>query len=169
MLLAEFKNKVYPLKHKVFRLAKWLLNHNEDAEDVAQEIMLRAWAMRERLHDYKSIEALLITMTRNLCLDKLKTARRSISDITLLKIEDAAPSQLQTLLSNERQQIIDRIIRALPEQQRTVIQLRSVEGLSFDEMADITGLSINNIRVSLSRARKSIRESYLKFMADEKR
>jgi RNA polymerase sigma factor (sigma-70 family) len=167
MLLAEFKDKVYPLRHKVFRLANWMLNHREEAEDVSQEIMLKAWAMRDRLAGYKSIEAVLITMTRNLCLDKIKTTRYAVSDVTTLKIEDNTPSQLQNVVYREGQEVIRKIISALPEQQRVVVQLRSVEGLSFEEVADITGLTINNIRVCLSRARKTIRESYSKYMADE--
>lgn len=139
-----------------------MLNHTEEAEDVAQEIMLKAWAMRDRLSTYRSIEALLITMTRNLCLDKIKTTRHITSDIAQLNIEDSSHSQLQEFLSKEGQNIIHKIISALPEQQRIVIQLRSIEALSFDEVADITGLTVNNVRVCLSRARKSIRESYLK-------
>jgi RNA polymerase sigma-70 factor (ECF subfamily) len=167
MQLTEFKSKVYPLRHRVFRLAKWILNNQEEAEDVAQEIMVRAWTMRDRLSGYKSIEAFLITMTRNLCLDRIKTTRKS-TDITQLKIESSAPSQLEDVLAKELHAIIRTIIQSLPDQQRLVVQLRSIEELPFDEVSEITGLSINNVRVCLSRARKTIQERYLKYMADGK-
>ncbi len=169
MQLTEFKNKVYPLRHKVFRLAKWMLNHDEEAEDVAQEIMLKAWTMRDKLSSYKSIEALLITMTKNLCLDKIKTMRYSTSNILFLKIESTVPSQLERILSQEDETIIRQIVEELPEQQRLVIRLRSIEELSFDEVSEITGLTINNIRVTLSRARKTIHERYQKYMGNEKK
>jgi RNA polymerase sigma factor (sigma-70 family) len=56
--------------------------------------------------------------------------------------------------------VIQNIIKRLPEQQRLVIQLKSVEGLSFEEIEEITAMSINSIRVTLSRARKTINEVY---------
>ena len=169
MQLTEFKNKVYPLRHKVFRLAKWMLNHTEEAEDVAQEIMLKAWTMRNQLSSYKSIEALLITMTKNRCLDKIKTTRYPTTNIMSLKIQSSVPSQLESVLSQEGENIIRQIVEELPEQQRLVIRLRSIEELSFEEVSEITGLTVNNIRVSLSRARKTIHERYQKYIGDGKK
>jgi RNA polymerase sigma factor (sigma-70 family) len=167
MQLTEFQETVYPLRHKVFRFARCVLNNQEEAEDVAQEIMVRAWTMRDKLSGYKSIEAFLITMTKNLCLDKIKTKRHA-ADITQLKIESGAPSQLERVLSNEAHAIIRKIINTLPDQQRIVVQLRNIEEFSFEEVSEITGLSVNNIRVCLSRARKTIQERYLKYMGDGK-
>ena len=70
---AEFLNIVLPFKDKVFRLAKRLLVSNEEAEDATQEILLKLWKNKENIENYKNVEAFSMTMTKNFCLDKLKS------------------------------------------------------------------------------------------------
>jgi RNA polymerase sigma-70 factor (ECF subfamily) len=62
---------------------------------------------------------------------------------------------------------VNEIIKLLPEQQRIVVHLRNIEELSMEEIASVTEMSINNIRVTLSRARKSINEIYQKHFNHE--
>ena len=73
MTQSEFVIIVQPFKDKVFRLARRLLISVEEAEDVSQEILMRLWKNNENLHNYKNIEAFAMTMTKNYCLDQLKS------------------------------------------------------------------------------------------------
>ena len=75
MDLPEFKIQVFPIKNKLYRLAKRLLGDHEDAQDMIQEVFIRLWGMREKLNEYRSIEAFSVVMTRNMCLDKIKSKK----------------------------------------------------------------------------------------------
>jgi len=163
----EFKIRLLPLKNKFYRLAIRLLKHREEAEDVVQEVFLKIWKMRDELEKYRSVEALMMTMTRNMCLDKLKMKKNKAISIH----PDFNPTQQQNPYERSEQQDLVRRVRQvmdqLPEQQRTIIQLRDVEAYSFEEMMEITGFDKNYLRVNLSRARKKIRETIEKLQQNE--
>ncbi|MBN8826504.1 MULTISPECIES: RNA polymerase sigma factor [unclassified Spirosoma] len=164
MDLQAFKQRILPVQGRLFRLAQLFLRNREEAEDALQDVLLRLWTNRQQLETYTSIEALAVQMTKNLCLDKLKAhSRRNYSDeATLLGIQtdDASPyRQVEVADSAELMRIL---IDELPEQQRLILHLRDVEEYSFEEIEQVTGVSINNIRVILSRARQRLRQNYLK-------
>jgi RNA polymerase sigma factor (sigma-70 family) len=105
-------------------------------------------------------------MTRNLCLDKLKTRRRVILDITQQVLE--ADIDLQDQIENKDLVArVEEIMKQLPEQQRSIIHLRNIEGLEMEEISAITGLSVEHARVTLSRARIAIRQLYQKYYGHE--
>ena len=79
MTQAEFLKIVMPFKDKVFRLAKRLLVSNEEAEDATQEILMKLWNNREKMQQYKNVEAFAMTMTKNFSLDKLKSKSKDCS------------------------------------------------------------------------------------------
>jgi len=159
MNLDDFKKQVIPLKNKLFRFANRLLENREEAEDMVQEAFIKLWNRRDKLDEYRSVEALAMVTTRNLCLDKLKRKKITIEKIENLKDEMTNSQQDQkTDLSNIVHKI-HQIIQTLPEQQRSIIQLRDIEGYDFEEIAELLDMNENAVRVSLSRARKKIRES----------
>ena len=162
MTREEFTSEVLPIKNKLYRFALRMLGEREEAQDVVQEIFLRLWSKREKLNEYRSIEAFAMTMTRNLCLDKIKSpaARRETFDDTKEMPDHSTP--YKSTETSDTLRLVKLAMDALPEQQRMVIQLRDVEECDFDEIAEITGLSLNNVRVSLSRARKKIRDTLIK-------
>jgi len=71
----EFMQLVNPFKDKLFRVAKRLLVSTEEAEDATQEVLVKLWNRNEILDEYISVEALAMTMTKNYCLDQLKSKR----------------------------------------------------------------------------------------------
>lgn len=159
MNLEEFKIQVIPLKNKLYRFAKRFLANAEEAEDMVQEVFIKLWNRRDKLDEYRSVEAIAMVTTRNLCLDKLK--RRKINDEKIKNLKDEmTESQLdqKTDLSGIIHKIYQ-IIQTLPEQQRSIIQLRDIEGYDFKEIAELLDMNENAVRVNLSRARKKIRES----------
>jgi len=154
----EFKIELLPLKNKLFRLAWHLTGQREEAEDVVQEVYLKIWDMRHQLGKYKSVEGLLVTMTRNRCLDRLRRRKNNMLPLKpeiFNRSEETDPQQ-----QNETRDLVQRVhkmMAGLPEQQKTIMHLRDVEGFGFAEIAEITGFDGNYIRVNLSRARKKIR------------
>jgi RNA polymerase sigma factor (sigma-70 family) len=156
----RFKDEVIPLQNSLYRFANALLNDPTEAEDVVQEIFARLWSKRDSLGDVDNIKAFAFKMTRNLSLDKIKLRKQTVSEIerNSLLVSDFNPHELTEI--KDMAAVVQSIIKRLPEQQRLVIQLKSVEELSFEEIEEITAMSINSIRVTLSRARKTINEVY---------
>ncbi|MEI6433395.1 MAG: sigma-70 family RNA polymerase sigma factor [Bacteroidota bacterium] len=158
MTLQEFQIQVYPLKNKLFRFAKQILAQTEEAEDVVQEVFIRLWNKREKLDEYRSLEALAMVATKNMCLDKIKAKRYPVENIEnhryfLENMPEETKADHSDLIYG-----INQAMKALPEQQRMIVHLRDIEGYEFEDIAEITGMNENAIRVALSRARKRIRE-----------
>ncbi|MEL7001998.1 MAG: sigma-70 family RNA polymerase sigma factor [Bacteroidota bacterium] len=160
MEIKDFKSELYALKDKVLRFAFCMMNDSADAEDVAQEVLLKLWSKRDGLKEVKNLEAYAMRMVRNMSLNKLEAPRRrqdSIEDVTLI---DQKASPLKVAEDKDLLSIMQSIIQSLPENQRTVVQLRSIEGYALDEVAEITEMTENNVRVTLSRARQKIKEIF---------
>ncbi len=158
MTQIEFLNIVMPFKDKVFRLAKRLLVSREEAEDATQEVLLKLWNNKKRMQEYKNVEAFSMTMTKNFCFDKLKSKQAQNLKIIHSNYEDGNISLQKQVELNDSVQWVSKIIEGLPEQQRTIIQLRDIEEYDLDEIAKILGMKNTAVRVALSRARKAIRE-----------
>lgn len=158
MTQTEFLNIVMPFKDKVFRLAKRLLVSREEAEDATQEIILKLWKNQEKISDYKNIEAFSMTMTKNFCLDKLKSKQAQNLKIVHSNYEDHNVSLQKEVEVNDSLEWVSRIMADLPEQQKMVVQLRDIEQYDYDEIAKMLDMNQTAVRVALSRARKTIRE-----------
>ena len=158
----EFINLVQPFKDKLYRLAHRLLVSAEEAEDVTQEMLLRLWIKKEILNQYKSVEAFAMTMTKNYCLDQLKSKRASHLKIEKADFVDNSTQLSNQLESNDSLNWIDKIMNQLSEQQKLVIQLRDIEQYDFNKIAEMLDMNETAVRVTLSRARKTIREKMLK-------
>ena len=163
MELQEFKAKVLPLKDRLFRISLSMLKSMEEAEDTLQDVMVKLWDKREKLATYSSIEALAVTITKNQCIDKLKSKKhKNQLDVQEMELDSGFLTPYKSLELSENMKVMLNAFRTLPEQQRLLITLRDVEGYSYEEISEQTGLQVNNIRVGLSRARKAARAAYLK-------
>ena len=158
MKQSEFLNIVMPFKDKVFRLAKRLLVSTEEAEDATQELYFKLWKNKSKLKDYKSIEAFAMTMTKNYCFDRLKSKQASNLKLVHSNYKENDTSLDRKMELNDSVSIVHELIECLPEQQKLIIQLRDIEQYEYEEIAKMLDLKPTAIRVSLSRARKTIRE-----------
>ncbi len=162
MTTKEFKINLLPLKNKLFRMSLNLLNNRDDAEDAVQEVYIKIWKMQHKINSVKNTEAFMMTVARNHCLDKLKSKRErfiSLNDNIINNVNSASSD------ANEQTELVDKVkhvIKQLPEQQRTIVHLRDIEGYDYDEIGEITGWDLNYLRVNLSRGRKKIKETILK-------
>lgn len=158
----EFMQIVNPFKDKVFRVAKRLLVSTEEAEDATQEVLVKLWNKNETLGQYNSVEALAMTMTKNYCLDQLKSKRAGNLKIVHNNFTDReAPLQKQ-VEDRDDWSWVEKAMDSLPEQQKLIVQLRDVEQYEYEEIAQMLDMNETAIRVALSRARKTIREIMIK-------
>jgi RNA polymerase sigma-70 factor (ECF subfamily) len=159
---SDFLKIVLPFKDKVFRLSKRLLVSREEAEDATQELIFKLWRSREKIADYRNIEAFAMTMTKNYCYDRLKS--KQASNLTLIhsnyKEKDTSLDKKIEYRDSVNQ--VHQLIENLPEQQKIIIQLRDVEQYDFDEICAMVAMKPTAVRVALSRARKTIREALTK-------
>ncbi len=153
----EFVKSIMPFKDKLFRLAKRLLLSTEEAEDATQEVLLKLWNKNENLSNYNSLEAFAMTMTKNYCLDQLKSKRASNIKLVHDNYTNPEPSLHKKLEDKDSLDWVEKIINQLPEQQRMIIQMRDIEQYEFEEIAKILDMNETAIRVALSRGRKTIR------------
>ncbi len=167
MTAEEFKIELLPFKNKLFRFAMRFLNNREEAEDVVQDIYLKVWEMKSDFWKYNSKEALLMTMIRNKSLDKLKAKKNKALSLHAFSNTSNHTDILVNTEHKDLVQHVRNIMETLPEQQKTILHLRDIEGMEFEEISEITGFTPNYLRVNLSRARKKVKESLQKIEAYE--
>lgn len=161
----QFKDLVLPLSGRLLHFANLMLREKSEAEDAVQEVCLKLWKIRDSLEKYNSIEAFAMKVTKNWCLDRLKARKPVYIDnygsLNESSSEEADPHKLME--RSDGQNLLHHILDKLPEQQRLIIQLRELEGMEFEEIAEIADMNINAIRVNLFRARNKIREEIIKY------
>lgn len=158
MTQTDFVKLVMPFKDKVFRLAKRLLVSNEEAEDATQEILIKLWKNKQKISEYRNVEAFSMTMTKNFCLDRLKSKQAQNLKIVHSNYQDNNTSLQKEVENRDSVDWVSKIIEELPEQQKIILQLRDIEAYDFDDIAKVVDMNPTAIRVALSRARKTIRE-----------
>lgn len=152
MTAKDFKHKVITLSDRLFPMVARMLGNDENAADAMQEIMLKLWNKRHQLVKHPSINGFVFLTARNYCLDLLRKSRPST-----IEIEKSIVSVTQEELEwKELKMIVEKLLKQLPEQQREIMLMRDIDGLSFEEITATTGLKVEHIRVLLSRARKKI-------------
>jgi RNA polymerase sigma factor (sigma-70 family) len=109
-------------------------------------------------------------MTKNYCIDQIRKRRHRYQEefTNQENKQTTSPSPMEQMESRESVTIIHNIIEQLPQAYRLIIKLREIEGLSYEEIAERTGQNINALRVSLSRARKLIRDEYKKYQYERR-
>ena len=157
----SFRNDILPLKDKLFRLALCITRNREEAEDIVQDTMLRVWNRREEWNVWETGEGFCLTICRNLAIDRSQKMDARHVELTpeVTELPDmAAPDKLME--RDERLGLLHRLIAELPEKQRTILQLRDVEGKSYKEIAEILQLTEEVVKVNLFRARQRIKLKY---------
>jgi RNA polymerase sigma factor, sigma-70 family len=157
----NFADNILPLKDKLFRIALRITFNPAEAEDIVQDTMLRIWNKRDEWSELDSVEAFCITVARNLAIDR--SQKKAAQNIP---IKDEIAEQLLTsgphdhLISHERLEIVHRLINDLPEKQRTIIQLRDIEGESYKKIGEVLQITEEQVKVYLFRARQKVRQRY---------
>ncbi len=164
MTTDEFKHMVIPVGNKLFHFARMLLKDENEAKDAVQETYLKLWKMKDELAEIQNLEAFAMRLTRNWCLDRMKAKKPILVEgyQGRYDMREDTSGPHQELENSDSVRCLMKLMGMLPEQQRIILQLRDVQGYEFAEIAGITGMSVNTIRVNLSRARSKIRENLIK-------
>lgn len=163
MTAKDFKIQVLPLSNKLLRFAIQFLKNEEQAKDVVQDVFLKLWQKRGELEKVENIEAFAMRMTRNRCLDLIRSNRSvPVEDTKIRYLNEERLDPDMEMDISEAAQLVRNVIGTLPEMQRQVIWLRDIEQLDYEEIAGITEMEVNTLRVNLSRARKKVRDELLK-------
>ncbi len=157
----RFVREVLPLRGKLSAYARRILPDPDEAEDIVQEVFLKLWSIRDSLERYYSIEALSMKITKNLSLNRLKIRQRNNS-ISNLEIAGDTPDPQKLLEYRDSARQISEIIHTLPDTQQAVLRMKHLDGLETSEIAEITGSNIEAVRMNLSRARKKVKELFLR-------
>jgi RNA polymerase sigma factor (sigma-70 family) len=159
----RFKAEILPLREKLFHIAQRILVEEQEAEDAVQEVLLKLWYTRDLLGNYESPAAYATTVTKNHCLDRLKVKNRQepLDDSYFGLVATENPYLL--LERKNTNEILRKIIERLPPLQQATIKMKDIEEFEVEEIAEITGTTVDAVRVNLSRARKKVREEYIKW------
>lgn len=157
-----FRNDVLPLKNELYRLALRITQNPAEAEDVVQDTMVKVWNRRDRWSAIDSMEAFCLTICRNLALDRLKSKANQTENLDDSPEPMAAGNPFEQAQQRDRVGIVRGIINSLPEKQRSCMQLRDVEGRSYKEIAAVMGISEEQVKVNIFRARQTVRQRFKK-------
>ncbi len=169
MVAKDFKTNVLPHSKKLLRFATHFLKDEDLARDVIQDVYLKLWQKRDSLDVVENMEAFTMRMTRNRCLDVIRMNKTIPIDAeTDRKLKEKTVDVHSKVELSESAEQIKKLIGELPDLQQKVMQLRDIEQLSYEEIEELTGLKVNAIRVNLSRARKKVRDEFLKLNNHER-
>lgn len=162
-LIKKYERLIYSICYRMF-------NNAEDAKDISQEVFLKVYKNMERAIGKGSFKSWICTVTNNACIDQLRKTKKTISldapvnDDEKLKREvvDSDPLPEEKLINSEKKEVIQRAIDKLPPDYKSIIILRDVNNLSYDEISEILEINIGTVKSRISRSRKKLKDIYLK-------
>ena len=144
---------------RVLGYATRLLGDRTEAEDIAQEVMLRLWRIAP---DWRSGEAQVSTwayrVATNLCTDRLRALRRKGTQALDLVAEpqDGQPSVLSNMMTADRHTALQGALAQLPERQREAVILRHIEGLANPQIANVMQIGVEAVESLISRGKRNL-------------
>lgn len=161
---ARFEAATLPHLDAAYRLARWIVRDDADAEDVVQEAYLRAFRFFDDVRG--DVRPWLLTIVRNTCYSWLERDRKLAAaadpDFEVAEIEDRGPSPEARLVREDDAARLHEAIGRLRPEYREVVTLREFEGLSYKEIAEVTGASLGTVMSRLSRARQRLYDALVR-------
>ncbi len=147
------------VRDRLYRLALRVTGDSGEAEDVVQDVLLSGWKKREEIVGLDNPPAWLLRMTRHRAIDLIRSrTARSRRETAVAPADRETLTPLRIAEGADTLAHVHRIIASLPERQRSVLQLREVEGMTYQEIGTATELSPEQVKVYLHRARTRIRQ-----------
>lgn len=152
MTAKEFNTSVDLYADNIFRFIVKHVRNEDAAKDVVQETFAKVWQKHEEISAEK-VKSYLFTTAHRTLIDLLRKEKFKKDEAYIDQIQQAEPIKNMDL-----QKILDGALEQLPEIQKTVVLLRDYEGYSYDEIAEITGLELSQVKVYIFRARKKLQK-----------
>lgn len=164
--VAAFEALVERHQARVYSLALRLTGNRDDAFDMAQEALLKAFLSLPAFRGQSSFSTWLHRITTNVCLDEMRrrgrrpllAVEREDEDAPPRAYADPSPGPEAEALRREERRAIERAIAALPEEFRVPLVLRDLQGFSYEEIAELTGLPLGTVKSRIHRARLQLRD-----------
>lgn len=157
----ELERVIVGMRRRLMDEARRFLRNQDEAEDTVQDVVLKLWTMRDRLGDYRSVEAMAVVITRHLCLSRKRDYGKCL-DLQALKETTGSGSPEQLLIGRETEGRLLELIDTLPDRQQAILRMKHVDGMETDEIAALTGMTADSVRQNLSRARRNIMKRFIK-------
>ncbi len=151
-----FEQKARTWRQQAYKVSRCCGAGNEEAEDIAQDVMLRLWQMRDELEHYHSLEALITIITRHLFVNGRR--RKKTDTIEGASVIDFGTSPQEQLEIKEDEKWLEIKLQRLPTTQRTLLYMRQVERRSHEEIAQLLGIETTSVSTLLARARRTLLE-----------
>jgi RNA polymerase sigma-70 factor, ECF subfamily len=141
----------------VYRFVYWLCGDADEAKDITAETFVRLWTVDVEVST-GSVKAFLLTIARNLYLHELRKSKKRTAFPEQLEDENPQPDQqVETAADLQRTM---KLLQTLPEMDRTILLMRAEGGLSYEEIAGATGLTLASVKVKIYRARKALQAKF---------
>ena len=151
-----FNILAHRLRRDIYAQSLRYLKDEDEAEDNTQDTLLKLWVIRERLVQYRSVDALAIAICRNLCVSKLR--KRSFLTVELdedLQHVSQRDAQMMMEEDEDRGWLAD-TVNGLPASQMTILRMSQQDGLENADIAEMLGISETTVRTALCKARKNL-------------
>lgn len=167
MTPTDFKQLFTACQSMMWQVAASMMQSPSEAQDVVADTVEKLWHIREKLDEIENVKGYVMTTVRRTALDALRSRNRKghtvdVEEMPALLPDPALTPHEQLERTSELELVVD-MMRLLPENQRKVLELTAFRGLDSAEVVEVTGLSIENVRVLLSRARSKLRTAYRQF------
>lgn len=159
-----FNSYILPVSEKMYRYALSILKDVDLANDAVQECLAKIWKKRETLSKIQNHEAWVMRIVRNQCFDWVKINRYSLITENEKAISDNRYADDEILLG-DRLNWLELVLDKLPTKQKEVFHLREIEDMTYQDISEILGISVNEVKVNLHRARLKVRETIQKIDA----
>lgn len=167
--IEAFEELIESYRKKVFNIALRMVGNREDASDLAQEVFIRIFKSLKSFKEESQFSTWVYRITTNVCLDHIRKNKKTnnvsleeeieLSENSVKKqYSDASPSPDIIAERNEVRRIISSAVRLLPEDHRSVIVLRDIQGFSYEEISKILNCPEGTVKSRLNRARQILRE-----------
>jgi len=170
MDVQAFEQLVEKYQKKVFNIAFSMLNNMDDASDISQEVFIKAFKSIKHFKQNSSFSTWLYRITVNTCLDELRKRKNksnvfSIDQVIHLEsgevtrqLEDDRPTPDSMVENNELRALVRDSISQLSDELKEVIILRDINGLSYDDIADMLDCPLGTVKSRINRARNALKE-----------
>jgi len=157
---ARFEALILPLMNDAYNLARWLMKNQEDAEDMVQESYLKAFRFFASFHEGTHCRAWLLQIVRNTCYTALGGRKLKQKEVPIEEednqVADPSPLPPASLIRKATIEAVREAIESLPVDFREALVLRELEGLSYREIAEVTGVPLGTVMSRLARARQQL-------------